>query len=155
MMGLLLGAAPAWGADKVEHWTAADTTASSITGDVFFSPDKIIFQNGKSLSLALVGQVAGFTIDSGVSKVATIYRVIRPADPVLLNTNRFCPGRSHTPVTYIAVWIPGKVLPDDYDPRALDLFTGKQPPRFDNDPSYCAGFGYEANFQENRDRLGN
>ncbi len=147
MTGLLLGTAPAWGADKVEHWTATSTSSLSITGNVVFSPDKITFQNGTSLSLALVGQVANYIVDTGVSKVATIYRVTSSAEPLLLQSNRLCGGGArYTRVTYIAVWDPEK-LPADNDPRAMDVYTGKEPPHSNDDPTGCTGYSYDANFQ--------
>src|SRR3546814_14118418 len=56
---LIASAYQATAGGLIETWTAASTTASSITGDVRFSGDKITFQNGKSLPLQKVGSVTG------------------------------------------------------------------------------------------------
>src|SRR3546814_234223 len=83
----------------IETWTAASTTASSITGDVRFSGDKITFQNGKSLPLQKVGSVTVGDFD-GKAVPAMLYKVTKPATLALLRENTLC-GRN--PVTYIAV----------------------------------------------------
>ena len=146
MLGLLVGAVPARGEVKVEHWTAASDTASSITGNVIFSPEKIIFQNGTSLSLEMVGKVPNFSVDSGVSKTATIYRITKPDNPRLLRKNHICGGVNvASPITYIAIWVPEK-LPADHDPRVMVAFRGKNMPISDEDPGYCGGFSYDAAF---------
>src|SRR3546814_18964019 len=90
-----------WSSDvcSSDLWTAASTTASSITGDVRFSGDKITFQNGKSLPLQKVGSV---TVGDFVGKAvpAMLYKVTKPANLALLMENTLC-GRN--PVTKIAV----------------------------------------------------
>src|SRR5580704_9312307 len=97
-------------AEGVERWHATSTTAISVTGDVTFAPDKMQFQNGQSLPLAMIGRVPDFKA-MGQSVNATLYRVTTPADPRLKNGNHLCGGGSRTqPVTYIAVWNP-EVLP--------------------------------------------
>jgi hypothetical protein len=81
-----------------ERWEATSRTAMAITGNVTFSPTKVTFQNGKSLSLEAAGNLAD--LDTGGTRgPAVVYRVIHPENPVLLNGNTLC-GK---PATYIAV----------------------------------------------------
>jgi hypothetical protein len=141
---IAIGASRAAG--LTEHWTAYSNTATSITGNVTFKPGKISFQNGRSLSVLLVGRMAGFGDDLGESVDATVYRVTFPADPRLENDNYLCSGGDHpsVPVTYIAVWVPEK-LPGHQAPRAMAVFSGKDSPRSDSGPAFCGSYQYDAN----------
>ncbi|HEX5325695.1 MAG TPA: lysozyme inhibitor LprI family protein, partial [Acetobacteraceae bacterium] len=118
-----------------EHWAAVSNTALSITGDVTFSSDQITFQNGRSLSLSPVG---GILMADGTNRriEASLFRVTRPQDPVLLAGNTLC----GSPITFIAVWHPAPVG-SDIDPRALAVFSGQTPPT-DGHPG-CASFYYD------------
>lgn len=143
----LVGSVPAPGpslaADAPEHWSATSTTALSVTGNVTFAPDKITFQNGRSLRLRLVGREAGFK-ESGETVDATIYRVTAPADLLLENGNHLCGGGGHSvPVTYIAVWTPTP-LPGDRAPRSMAAFSGKDWPHSAGGESFCGTYNYDA-----------
>lgn|ERR1017187_6000479 len=149
LMGLCLlasgCAAPgsSFAADGVEKWQATGTTAISVTGDVTFAPNKIQFQNGQSLPLAIVGRVPDFNA-MGEKVAATVYRVTTPADPRLKNGNHLCGSGSPTqPVTYIAIWNP-EALPGDKAPRAMAAFSGKDPPRSTDGPASCGVYNYES-----------
>jgi hypothetical protein len=114
-------AAP-WPAGAAEHWTAYSKTAEAITGDITFSPERITFGNGKSLALASAGVVPGFET-LGSRGQSTRYRVTAPDDPVLLNGNRLCGGRTPVPVTSIIVT---RLPPQPSTPglHVLDVFSG-------------------------------
>src|SRR3546814_15205221 len=68
---LIASAYPATAGGLIETWTAASTTASSITGDVRFSGDKITFQNGKSLDRKSVvsGKSVSVRVDLGGRRI--------------------------------------------------------------------------------------
>lgn len=143
LAGVLPALGPSIAADAPERWAATSTTALSVTGNVTFAPDKITFQNGRSLPLSLVGHVAGFK-GMGEAVEATLYRVTAPADPRLENGNHLCGGGGHSlPVTYVAVWTPNP-LPGDKAPRSMAAFSGKDQPRSADDPSSCGVYNYDA-----------
>jgi hypothetical protein len=87
-----------------ERWSASSHTATAITGDVRFSPSRIAFENGKALPLTLFDKASSFKDDIEGGVTADIYKVVTPADPILLNGNRLCGGTKPLPVTFIAVW---------------------------------------------------
>ena len=134
---LAIAAFPALAAAP-EPWEAVSTTALAITGNVRVSPDRITFQNGKSLPLAAAGIVPQFREAMGTTSAA-LYRVIAPADPVLLRGNRLC-GK---PVTFIAVWKPARVG-SDIDPREMAAFSGSARPTVAGGPDFCGTYTYEA-----------
>jgi hypothetical protein len=123
-----------------EQWQAASNTATAITGNVTFSADQIKFQNGKSLPLTPAGTIRGF-LTNGQKVNATLFRVTRPDDPVLLGGNRLCGGKTPEPVTFIALW---KHAPfgGDIDPRDIAVFSGSAAPT--DDKGVCATYSYEA-----------
>ena len=142
LLGVLLLLVPGsvgWAADAGERWVATSTTASSITGDVRFSPGRIQFANGAALELAEAAQVPRFKAD-GATVAATIYRVVTPADPTLRNGNRLCGGPQK--VTFIAVYQPPK-LPGDKAPRSFAAFSGPQPTAGTGDAGACGTFNYD------------
>jgi len=114
----------------------------SIAGDVRFTPDRITFANGQSLSLVLAGTMPRFLVqlssDSHVS--ATIYRVSPPADPQLLNGNQLC---GTGPATYIALWNPAPLSGISSPNREIDVFTGNQLPAGQNDANFCGSYTYD------------
>ena len=129
--------------DAPERWTATSTTAISITGNITFSPGRIVFQNGRALPLAAVGRAAAFR-DADATLAATVYRVTTPADPLLLNGNRLCGGAAHAlPVTYLAIWIP-QPLPGEKAPRTMAAFSGHSPPRSSDGAGACGTYSYDA-----------
>jgi hypothetical protein len=97
---------PAHAAGIPERWSASSHTATAITGDVQFSPSQITFENGKALPLTLFEKASSFKDDIEGGVMADIYKVVTPADPILLNGNRLCGGAKPLPVTFIAVWKP-------------------------------------------------
>jgi hypothetical protein len=130
-------------AGVAEHWVATSTTAISVTGNVTFAPDKMTFQAGPSLPLALVGHVAAFQ-EMGETVDATVYRVTAKVDPRLKNGNHLCGSPGHgLPVTYIAVWAPDP-LPGDKAPRSMAAFSSKDPPRSAGGATSCGVYNYDA-----------
>jgi len=97
---------PVHAADVPERWLASSHTATAITGDVRFSSSKIAFENGKDLPLTPFEKASSFNDDIEGEVMADIYKVVAPADPILLNGNRLCGGIKPRPVTFIAVWKP-------------------------------------------------
>ena len=108
----------------------------SITGNVRFSPDRITFQNGKSLALARAGMM--MVTEGRESRPATLYRVVKPENPVLLRGNRLCDA----PVTFIAVWS-HQPFGRGVDPRDLIVYSGTGSPATGSGHS-CATYSYEA-----------
>jgi hypothetical protein len=137
ILALALPAAPA-GAGAAERWQAVSRTATSITGDVLFSSDRIAFKGGKSLGLTPAGTISGFAINGQVVPGA-IYRLTRPEDPKLVAGNRLC--GSGSPVSYLVVTKPKPTF-GDKAPRSLSVFTGDAPPS--SAATTCADYNYEA-----------
>ena|ERR1700733_11708754 len=130
-------------AEQAERWQATSLTAISVTGNVTFAPDRIQFENGPSLSLAIIGPVSGFKA-MGETVDATVFRVTAPADPGLKNGNRLCGSQSRTlPVTYIAIWNP-EALPGDKSPRSMAAFSGTDPPNSSGSPDSCGIYTYDS-----------
>lgn len=133
-----------WAASPPERWQATSTTASSITGDVTFTSDKITFGNGRSLALTEAGRLPSFT-GMGHRVEATLYRVLPPLDLVLSNGNRLCGGRQPVAATFVVVWRPPRSpLGGDVAPRSMAVFSGTVPPNSDTGPGACGTFNYEA-----------
>lgn len=133
---------PALAADATEKWQATSTTAISVTGNITFAPNRIQFQNGQSLPLAVVSHVTDFKA-MGDNVAATIYRVTAPADLRLKNGNHLCGGGGHSqPVTYIVIWKPE--APPDEKPRSMAAFSGKEPPHSSGDASSCGIYNYDS-----------
>jgi hypothetical protein len=109
----------------------------AITGDVTFSPDRITFENGRSLPLAFAGETPAFQA-YGQTVKASLFRIPRPDDPVLLGGSRLCGG---APVTFIALWRRTR-SGGDMDARDIAVFSGDAPPASDADS--CGTFSYEA-----------
>lgn len=137
ILALSVLAAPA-GAGAAERWQAVSRTATSITGDVLFSPDRIMFKGGRSLALAPAGTIPSFEIN-GQSVPGAIYRLTRPGDPKLVAGNRLC--GSGPPVTFLVVTKPKPTF-GDKAPRSLSVFTGDAPPS--SADATCADYNYEA-----------
>jgi hypothetical protein len=135
----LVAQSPALAASP-EQWEAVSTTAMAITGNVRFSPDRITFQNGKFLAFAPAGAI---TVTEGrENRPATLYRVTKPDDPILLQGTRLCGGRTPEPVNFIAVWRP-QPFGGDVDPRDLIVYSGSASPANGGGHS-CATYSYEA-----------
>ncbi|WP_156878420.1 hypothetical protein [Roseomonas gilardii] len=124
------------------QWQAISNTAASITGDITVTPDRITFAGGHALILSQPTALPRFRAE-GSPVAATRYRVASPADPILLNGNRLCGGRTPVPVTYIVLWTPRKFA-GDTAPRSLAAFSGTTPPTGTDSPGLCGTFRYEA-----------
>jgi len=138
---LLLAIAASAHAAAPEQWEAVSETAMAITGNVRFLPDRITFRNGKSLPLAPAGDIQAFgTPKETVS--ATLYRVRKPGDPVLLNGNRLCGGKGRQRVTFIAVWKPAPVG-NDIAPRGMAAFSGSARLTVAGGSDFCGTYYYQ------------
>jgi hypothetical protein len=137
----LLAHSFAWAASPSERWAAYSNTAISITGDVTFSPDRITFGNGKSLPLAPAGTIPGYNA-LGRSVTASLFRVTAPGDPLLLNGNRLCGGRTPQAVTFILVSAP-EHLQGEPELRSMDVFAGAKPPNAQGGEISCGTYNYE------------
>jgi hypothetical protein len=138
----MLAASSARAASVNEQWKAASTTATSITGDITISANRITFGNGTSLPLAAAGRVPDFKIDVGKPVSATLFRVTAPEDPVLLSGHRLCGGEPPHPVTFIAVWRPAHVR-GSVDLRTVAAFSGGEQPTRAGGPDFCGTYIYE------------
>lgn len=132
-VGLLLASNAA--AAPLQRWLAVSNTASSITGDVQFSPATIVFANRTELKLTSVGSAEGLTwTDSMQNQAVQLYKVEGEQNPRLLNGNYLC-GLKIRP-TFLSVLEHGN---DIY----LTAFSGKAIPTAKDYPSrICAGFAY-------------
>lgn len=114
--------------DCAETWTAASTTAMSITGDIAITPKGISFAR-KTFKIRLVREIdkahlddAGRIADAGESPPsARLYRILIPRTTILLNKNTMC--GPHDAKWVLAV----------YGNRALSLafFSGGTEPNLD------------------------
>jgi hypothetical protein len=118
-----------------QHWIAISNTAMSITGDVQFSPSRIIFVDHSELKLTFAGSNSGLTwFDSVRNQPAQLYKIAGPRNPRLLNGNYLC--GSHTPPSFLSVVEHGA---DVY----LTVFSGDGlPSAKDYEARFCAGFSY-------------
>lgn len=129
---LFAGPAPA---APLQHWLAVSNTASSITGDVQFSPGRLVFANHAELKLTYAGSGEGLTwADSMQNQAIQLYKVEGARNPRLLNGNYLC--GSKTPPTFLSVLEHGN---DIY----LTAFSGNGVPAVkDYAARICAGFSY-------------
>lgn len=124
-------------AKPAEHWQAYSTTAMAITGDVQFSPEKIVFEDGSRLRLQFL-RTADIDTESGLRQ-ADIYRIVSPRPLRLLRDNLFCnPMATHLAVIRDGGW-PGTASAGAYNDRRLYVY--------DRDPgvkpaSLCAIYNY-------------
>ena len=112
-----------------DDYVAVSGTAMAVTGDIAMDDFALTFANGKSLAFSAL--VADRFEVEGKSVPASVFRVARPADPVLENGNRLCGVGK---VTYVANWAA------DNDMSVVAVFTGAAPPR--SDASMCASYTY-------------
>ena len=94
-----------------ERLSALSKTAMSITGDIQFSPTRIVFANKVALKLARLATAVPFKsyFDDGVA--ADLFQILTPHDPLLLNGNRLC--GSGKPLSFLLVWR-SKTAPADW-----------------------------------------
>jgi hypothetical protein len=121
-----------------ETWTPISPVAKTVTGPVRFLPSEIVFQNGKSLSLARGGQMLFRPAPKQKNVMADLYRVTPPDDPVLENGNKLCKGK---PIAYLIVWKSEKTGKES-DPRTLAPFSGQKLNAAS--PDDCGRYTYDA-----------
>lgn len=112
-----------------DAYTAVSSTAVSVTGDIQFDDFSITFANGKTMEFSDL--VADHFMVGGETVPASVYRVRKPADPVLENGNRLCGSGK---VSYMASWDGGGDL------TILAVFTGTAAPTSDDE--MCASYTY-------------
>lgn len=110
------------GVAYAETWQPVDKTAISVTGKVTFTPNKITFQNGKSMAIKAA---------TGDGMDGQVFKVLTPADPPLIRGNKLC-GRA--PVKYLLVVGQGS------RDIGLSVYDGPAVPHMDT-PS-CGSFSY-------------
>ena len=115
-----------------ERWIAGSRTATSITGDILLSPQRLRFE-GIDIPLKFVADVPRFGGYAG-PVAARVLAVTPPTNPELLNGNTFGCGK---PVQWIAVWQfeNGKQL-------AMTVFDDPQMPTSEKSPGFCASYYY-------------
>jgi hypothetical protein len=112
-------------------WRPTSTTSVSITGPVTLWSDRLVAA-GASFKLRQVAQVASFQTDQG-DHPARVFAVVKPANPKLLNGNRFCGPR---PATWI---VAQPITPDGLE---IAVFTGPDRPTGQSSPGLCGTFFY-------------
>ncbi|MEP9375015.1 hypothetical protein [Mesorhizobium sp. KR1-2] len=112
-----------------DDYVAVSSTAVSVTGDIQFDDFSITFANGKTMEFTDL--VADHFIVGDETVPASVYRVRKPADPVLENGNRLCGSGN---VSYMASWDGGG------DFTVLAVFTGTEAPT--SDEEMCASYTY-------------
>ncbi|MBP1181449.1 hypothetical protein [Methylobacterium sp. PvR107] len=128
-MRLLLAAAASFAAAipttaYAETWQPVSKTAVSVTGKITFAKSEITFQNGQSLPIKAA-------TDDGID--GQLFKVLKPADPVLLRGNTLC-GRST--VKFLLIVGQGSTG------RDLSVYDGKEEPT--QETSSCASYSYQA-----------
>jgi hypothetical protein len=73
---------------QADSWRASSDTATSVTGDIRFETDRIVFANGATLRLVPVESRIG------------VFKVDPPANPRLVNGNRLCGAKD---LTYVVL----------------------------------------------------
>jgi hypothetical protein len=136
-----LANASAWAAPAGEPWSAYSKTAIAVTGNITFSPDRITFGNGGALPLAPAGAAPDFVTVWG-KRNASLFRVTAPDDPILLNGKRLCGRSAPQPVTFIVISRPPPAVAN-LEIRAMDVFSGAEPPKGVDDPHYCGNYNFE------------
>lgn len=124
-----------------ERWTATSTAAIAITGDVTVRADRLVFSTGASLPIRMVRKLS-YTDDAGVTGPATLFRVLKPADPVLLHGNRVCGGSPGASIAYLVAWRSAPIVPGERPGRAFAAYSGRTEPA-PNAKAACAVLRYE------------
>lgn len=105
-------------------------TAMAITGDVEFSDYGLVFADGQELVFdELLGDT--FIVD-GEEVYGSVFSILEPANPVLLNGNTLC---GDSPVTYLANWGLDDVT------TVIAMFDTEEAPA--SDAEMCASYTYE------------
>jgi hypothetical protein len=105
------------------YWRAASKNASSITGDVALSNDKVSF-NFLAFTIAPIRalkpeeEVAAFDADTTTPGGGNLYRLNIPGDKKFLHKNTLCGGED---TQWMATYATGKTL-------QIAFFSGANPP---------------------------
>ncbi len=124
------------------NWRAASSNAKSITGDVFFSEDRISI-NFLTFPIANIRHLEGpemsalFDADSNAKVTADLYRLNVPGATKFLRRNTLC---GNDDVTWMATFVSGRSL-------QLAFFSGEKPPTLTlealaNSTERCGTFSY-------------
>ncbi len=104
-------------------WRAASSSANSVTGDVTFSPTKILINFGsfpiaqvRALTAAEMG--AAFDADTNEGGSGNLYKLSVPAATKFLHKNTLCGGEE---TQWMATYVAGKQL-------QIAFFSGDKPP---------------------------
>jgi len=92
------------------YWNATSSTARSITGDLSFTPDKIVI-NFSTFTLAQIRELKPeekqvLFPDAGAG-VGNLYRVQISSDKKFLHKNSLCGGEE---TDWVVTWVSGKML---------------------------------------------
>ncbi len=137
----LVGTNACWGQDK-GSWRAESKTASSITGDLGLSNDKL-YLNFTPFTVATVRVLkqaetsALFAAEGETEGVGNLYRLRIPGDRKFLHKNNLCASED---VTYMATSVTGKTL-------RVAFFSGPKMPELTvdwmaNTTDLCGTFTY-------------
>lgn len=141
MLALLLALATATASPAPsQYWVAVSNTAMSITGDVVFTPSRIVFANRKSLDIRSVSTSSishGSSTPHGTAKGFQLYEVLTKGNPKLLHGNVLCDEGA----TYISV----AISPEHNGPTTVfvNVSNGETAPRSWDSNELCASFTYE------------
>jgi hypothetical protein len=124
------------------NWRAASSNAKSITGDVFFSEDRVSI-NFLTFAIANIRRLEGpemgalFDADSNASLTGNLYRLNVPGATKFLRRNTLC---GNDDVTWMATFVSGHSL-------QLAFFSGEKPPTLTMDAlatstERCGTFAY-------------
>jgi len=129
-----------------EKWTPIGRPAQTTTGHVTFTPIKITFQNGKSSSVDVGGQMLFRPEAKSKQVMSDFYRVSPSDDPVLEDGTRLCKGK---PIAYVLVW-KSEAVRKEANSRTLAPFSG---PKFSvGSPDDCGRYTWTPECTESQCR---
>lgn len=123
-----------------QKWTAASTTAESVTGDATFTPTSLTFSGGKQIDIRYLKDVSGKVSSMGqayANSHAQLYAVTSTVDPILRGGNRLC-GQRPTYVTVLRERSAGGAGNDAF----LTVYSGRAQPTGAAGDAICAGYTY-------------
>ena len=131
------------GAQDRGYWRAASKHASSITGDVALSNEKVVI-NFLAFTIAPIRalkpeeEVAAFDADTTTPGGGNLYRLNIPGDKKFLHKNTLCGGED---TTWMATYASGRNL-------QIAFFSGAKPPvltiyALANSPDLCGTYSYQ------------
>ena len=116
---------------------ASSTTAQSITGNITIDDNIIKMARAffKVKNLGLTNQYPTFL---GTDVTATIYKVINPKNPSMLNGNKICIKN----IRWYVIYEHNNKSQSPNTATCLSAFQSKEKPLSDNQSGFCAGFCY-------------